>query len=164
MRKCRRCDGLFPNAASHFYKIIGSKSGLHSWCKPCCRAYKSTRSQLEKRRVLRAQARREEPQNCHAENRATVLRRRGLTPERYEQMWALQEGVCAICQEPERTQRNGKTQYLAVDHDHITGRIRALLCNDCNNVLGRAKERVHVLAEAIKYLRYHGRQDAPTVS
>lgn len=47
----------------------------------------------------------------------------GITFEEYKEMFDKQAGLCAICGLPET---NGKS--LAVDHCHITGKVRALLC------------------------------------
>lgn len=59
--------------------------------------------------------------------------RYGLTIEAYNAMLVGQNGLCAACGEPER--RKGRTR-LAVDHDHVTGAIRGLLCDHCNRVAG----------------------------
>lgn len=53
-----------------------------------------------------------------------------ITQERYEEMLKAQNGVCAICQQPQAR------QSLAIDHNHKTGAIRGLLCNACNLRLG----------------------------
>ncbi len=50
----------------------------------------------------------------------------GISEEEYTQMLLKQNGVCAICGEAE------KRRNLAIDHDHHTGKIRALLCMRCN--------------------------------
>lgn len=73
----------------------------------------------------------------------------GINYEEYDRMMEEQEGVCAICGCPE-TKENAK--YLAVDHDHNTGKIRGLLCNNCNRALGLLKDDVLVLQNAINYL------------
>ena len=52
----------------------------------------------------------------------------GLVPEQYTQLLERQNGVCAICGHPPKTRR------LGVDHDHKTGRVRALLCHTCNKL------------------------------
>ena len=55
----------------------------------------------------------------------------GITIEQYDKMLAAQDGVCAIC-----AGECGSGRRLAVDHDHGTGRVRALLCVRCNRQLG----------------------------
>lgn len=73
-------------------------------------------------------------------------RKLGVTPEQYEQMLEQQSGVCAICEQPEINRE------LAVDHDHKTNKVRGLLCNNCNQMLGRAKDNIRILTKAIEYL------------
>ena len=70
----------------------------------------------------------------------------GLTPEEYDSMLHLQNGVCAICGGTETVGR------LAVDHCHETGKIRGLLCTNCNQALGKFKDDPTILANAITYL------------
>lgn len=81
----------------------------------------------------------------------------GLTLEQYEQMLAEQDGVCAICKKPETAlQGNGPrahvVRYLAVDHDHETGRVRGLLCGACNMGLGQFGDDTEQLMAAVAYL------------
>ncbi len=64
-----------------------------------------------------------------------------------------QGGVCAICKKEEQIiDKGGGTQRLSVDHDHDTGKIRGLLCNDCNVGLGRFKDNLELLRSAVAYL------------
>lgn len=74
----------------------------------------------------------------------------GISPERYDQMLAEQNGVCALCLGVGNSGRR-----LSVDHCHKTGKIRGLLCNLCNMFLGGCKDDVAILREAIKYIEYH---------
>lgn len=78
----------------------------------------------------------------------------------YDTMYAAQDGVCAICRQPETKMVNGKVRRLCIDHDHKTGLVRRLLCNDCNYGLGCFKDDPALLEAAIAYLRTHERQDA----
>lgn len=80
----------------------------------------------------------------------SYLKLYGMTLDEVEQMLTLQGGLCAICQHPigYSTKRG-----LNVDHDHITGKVRGLLCFGCNNGLGNFKDDPQRLAAAIKYLR-----------
>ncbi len=67
-------------------------------------------------------------------------------------MLAAQGGVCAICHQPERVEWRGKIRALNVDHDHSTGRVRGLLCNVCNHVLGAFGDDPERFRTAISYL------------
>ncbi len=69
----------------------------------------------------------------------------GLSKEQYTELLEKQNHVCAIC---------GKecTKALAVDHCHTTGKIRGLLCNNCNRGIGHLKDSVENLTNAITYL------------
>jgi len=83
-----------------------------------------------------------------------VLKKRfGITLEQFNQILEEQNGVCAICgQEETRIQHNGKISALAVDHNHVTGQIRGLLCSGCNVSLGRFKDNPKFLQNALNYL------------
>src|SRR6266498_598017 len=62
------------------------------------------------------------------------LRKYGLTPEEFEQLLASQGGRCAVCRSADpQTPKRGT---WCVDHDHVTGQIRGLLCNLCNRAIG----------------------------
>lgn len=71
----------------------------------------------------------------------------GITLEEYDEMVAAQGGVCAIC-------GGGPGRYprLCVDHDHETGVIRGLLCNDCNRGIGLLGDNPTTVAAAAAYL------------
>lgn len=78
----------------------------------------------------------------------------GLTPEEYQAKLAEQGGRCAICGQQERTRANNgmRIKDLAVDHDHATGRVRGLLCANCNKGIGNLGEDVDRLIAAARYL------------
>lgn len=78
-----------------------------------------------------------DPLPAHVDRQAYDWQRRyGLSRADYERMLADQEGVCCICQRPERTRPDGTPRPLSVDHDHVTKRIRGLVCNTCNRLIG----------------------------
>lgn len=80
--------------------------------------------------------------------------RYGLSMEEYQQMLADQNGVCAICSLPETSYNTrGTIKPLCVDHCHKTGKVRKLLCNACNQVIGRADDNIAILEKAIEYLK-----------
>jgi hypothetical protein len=70
----------------------------------------------------------------------------GISAEEYDQLLEKQGGGCAICGEKPRSRR------LAVDHDHVTGRVRGLLCDGHNLALGHFKDRPDHLRIAAEYL------------
>lgn len=75
----------------------------------------------------------------------------GVTPEIYDQMLTSQGGSCAIkgC----GAIRNANGKKLAIDHDHVTGKIRGLLCTNHNTALGKFNDSVEQLQAAIDYLQ-----------
>lgn len=77
----------------------------------------------------------------------------GITIEQYDAMLAKQNGVCAICQNPPR----GKMKRLSVDHDHITGAVRGLLCITCNRTVGYLDNATWA-DSATQYLQAHKEQ------
>jgi hypothetical protein len=81
-------------------------------------------------------------------------RRRGLTVEQLQALEIAQGSLCAICGQPETALgAHGKVKSLAVDHDHETGRIRGLLCNNCNRAIGLLGDSVELLLKAVEYLK-----------
>lgn len=68
----------------------------------------------------------------------------------YEKMLEEQKNVCYICNNVEISTRNN---YLAVDHNHETGKIRGLLCTSCNRGLGFFKDNEILLQNAVNYLK-----------
>jgi len=81
--------------------------------------------------------------------RDSYLRRTyGITNTSYMELLDFQRGCCAICNKP----AEHFNTRLAVDHDHVTGEIRGLLCNYCNHrVIGRHRdpELLRVMAEYV---------------
>ncbi|MHB8490621.1 MAG: endonuclease domain-containing protein [Solirubrobacteraceae bacterium] len=75
---------------------------------------------------------------------------------------AAQQGVCAICKQPETaTHQTGWVRRLSVDHDHACcpgnrscgNCVRGLLCSRCNNVLGSMRDSVELIDAMSLYLR-----------
>lgn len=77
----------------------------------------------------------------------------GLTASQFEEMLAKQRGKCAVCRCPHKEENKKRLQ---VDHCHKTKKIRGLLCYNCNNLLGKAKDDIKILRKLIEYLEsYH---------
>lgn len=62
----------------------------------------------------------------------------GIDADDFNQLWVSQDGKCALCGSPESEldRWNPRTHLLVVDHDHVSGRVRGLLCGTCNRQLG----------------------------
>jgi hypothetical protein len=74
----------------------------------------------------------------------------GISVEEYESRLLDQDYKCAIC----RLGTKGKTSQsrLHIDHDHITGEVRGLLCSKCNTGLGLFNDDIILLQKAQEYL------------
>jgi len=79
----------------------------------------------------------------------------GLTAEQYDAMLVAQDGVCALCGNPPKPGGAFAASRLHVDHDHETGRVRALLCLNCNRGLGSFVDSPRLLRLAADYLDHH---------
>ena len=134
-QRCGRCRELKP--LGDFYADRRRRSGRYSWCRQCA---KPTTEQAAKW------------------SRKTKY---GLTSDDYAKLVTTQAGLCAICRRPERRQRQGRTISLHVDHDHATGKVRGLLCTDCNLGVGRFGDSPKRLRAAAEYLESHGERNPP---
>lgn len=97
---------------SEFHKNKASPLGIHTICKKCRNVYykKHWEDNYKEKKLLKNY---------------------GLTLEEFDQMSENQNNVCAICGKP-----NYDNRRLCVDHNHITNKIRGLLCSKCNRALG----------------------------
>jgi hypothetical protein len=86
-----------------------------------------------------------------AQRKSKLKSKYGLSPEEYDTKLVNQNHKCAICGLDEVENK----KKLAVDHVHATGKVRDLLCINCNTGLGMFKENIENLASAIKYLNKH---------
>ncbi len=92
--------------------------------------------------------------NPEYERRRKLIERYGITPEQYTELLVAQGGCCAICRQQETARHNTsiRVQKLAVDHCHITGKVRGLLCQDCNRGISKFHDDPILLQKAIDYL------------
>lgn len=80
-------------------------------------------------------------------NHGPKLKKYQITIEQLAEMKAQHGGICAICL---------RSAKLVIDHDHQSGKVRALLCGSCNSGLGFFKDNPKALRAAIEYLDRHG--------
>lgn len=129
MKVCVRCGE--SKDPSLFYKCKARKDGLGSYCKSCHDA-KSAGTKY----------------NYELKRRAVLRKKYGMTLESYEALLTAQDSKCAICNLDVKYHRRA----LNVDHCHETGRVRGLLCDDCNIALGKFKDDISSLLRAAEYL------------
>lgn len=136
-RKCRGCSKTYtPTTAGQKYCSTGcGKNAARKAHREAMRTW---------RRDNRAHARR-------LKKDWDLRRQFGISLSEYETLLAKQGGVCAICARPE-TCGARQSSFLSVDHDHVTNKIRGLLCNKCNRGLGLFEDNVEWLSNAIDYL------------
>lgn len=79
--------------------------------------------------------------------RERLRRKYGITPDQMKQMYISQNGCCAICH-----RKFEDSHDTCMDHNHITGKVRQLLCGPCNLSLGLLKENVATLHSMIGYI------------
>lgn len=129
---------------NQFYKdrTRGDCLGLKHVCKECDNTRKISWEKVNtpkiKSKNRRQQLRRYWPTSTGAE-----------ASKNYQQLFELQLGKCFIC----KRHQSEFNQLLSVDHNHITGEVRGLLCSDCNVGLGCFKDNPTLLNDAANYLR-----------
>jgi len=156
--RCSKCSRDLP--ADSFYPYMVGKSGRRGFCKECHKVCQSkwADEHREGQKAYRRNWARQDRTKKYAKYRKQELRKKyrkyGLTEGWYEEQFAKQNGVCAICGKPEMRLHNmTKTLMpLSVDHNHATGKVRGLLCWGCNLTLHRVEDSGW-LNQSLEYLR-----------
>lgn len=141
MKQCRRCEIIKPEG--EFSKRTASPDGLNYICKQCVIEVRAEKKERERRHkvyqdALKADARKD----------ANLQRHYGMSLEDYHTRLSEQGDRCAIC----GRDQEGFVRAFAVDHDHVTGRVRGILCPDCNRGLGGFQDNPNLLRRAADYL------------
>jgi hypothetical protein len=144
-KTCSRCKA--SKLLEYFQKDSKALSGLSSKCKECIKARRAKQKEYDKAYWKKWSGRNIEKLK-QRDKLYNLKRKFNMGLEEYNTLLSQQEGHCATCDKTKSS--NGKS--LAVDHCHVTGKIRGLLCNECNTSLGLLKESVDVLNNLICYL------------
>lgn len=159
---CSKCQQALPPEA--FTRDARNSTGLQSQCracrKPAADAWREQHPHASRdwkranRDHVRDYKRQYHKDNPEKQRHSRLRRQFDLTPEQYDAMLSSQNGGCAICggQERRADPRTGQAYALAVDHDHETGRVRGLLCSNCNRALGWLNDDPDRLRSAASYL------------
>jgi hypothetical protein len=113
-----------------------------------CRACQDTQNKWSKQRLADPQAKAANTERLRLWHLQTTY---GLTPESYNALLESQDGHCAICD---------RTDGLHVDHDHVTSKVRGLLCGSHNRGLGIFNDSPEQLEAAAAYLRSSAHVDS----
>lgn len=121
-------------------------------CDTCARRRKAKNTQRRRNRARNSLDDRDE--NWTNEYRQARFEQYGITEADYYAMLRAQDYRCPICgtTEPGGQGRNRSSGWH-IDHDHKTGKVRGLLCHNCNIGLGNFKDSTTALAAAIEYLK-----------
>ncbi len=160
-KKCSKCKETKTEEEFHFSGYIrkDETQAAHARCKKCRRKEHQRKCkagywQLPENKVRK----KENAHKSYLRNKDKILRKTrerllkkqfGITPDDYERMLKDQRGACKICG------RSPGARRLHVDHDHKTGIVRALLCCQCNMMLGAAVDEPTTLRLAALYLEEH---------
>lgn len=158
-RKCQVCgDPISRKGARKFCshecyrKTTCVEAGTMKVCRDCGQEYQVTRSTARANwcSSCRAAYYRARKDKDRLMDRERHLRAKfGITMHEYDALLRDQNGVCGICgAEP-------RDKNLAVDHCHSSGKIRGLLCFNCNSVLGKFKDSADLLRLSADYLEKH---------
>lgn len=141
---CRMCRDVFPEGAIVRDIKKGKRSDV-GYCHDC-----------QKKRYL-SHKERFPVQRKMATIQARLRRSYGITIDDYVEMYEARLGCCDICGTKKKSCLELNTtsaDVLHVDHCHTTGRIRGLLCINCNHGIGRFRDDPDTLRAAIEYLAF----------
>jgi len=149
-KRCPRCGVV---KGENEYR----RSGTHfaPYCKLCYAEYlKEARKSWSVERRQREYNTKEVWRTQHGKDKnlsSIYTRKFGISLVEYEDLFKSQKGCCAICGRPQSEYK----RRFAVDHDHVTGEVRALLCCYCNQGLGHFRDSLELLEKAAGYLKDH---------
>ena len=166
---CKSCFSEYMAERTNTIRLKNAERPIPD-TKTCSRCHKTKSSDEFTRNYVMGDCLAKECKTCRHEagkikgrlrsesnKKSALARKYGMTIEQYEGLEKSQNHVCAICGNPEtsRDSHTGKTRRLAVDHNHITARVRGLLCQECNHGIGNFKDNRDLLRKAIAYLDFY---------
>ncbi len=139
MKQCTVCKEI--KELDQFYNVKSTKDGKGYRCKECDNKARQKWSANN-------------PERSHLSQRQRNLKHRfGVDLEWYEKQFKKQNYSCAIC-ETKTNKTVGDRQFwnFSVDHCHDSGKIRGILCNNCNRALGLFQDNPELLKKAASYV------------
>ena len=157
----RRPDGLYP-CCRPCERKNRSSSNPKKWC-PLCELWKEkqffnkSKSRSDGLCAFCVECGRAKQRDIHKKDPDLMRSRHfartyGISIEEYNALFQSQKGLCLICERPESGYFRGEPKRLAIDHCHETGKVRGLLCSNCNRGIGFFQEDKKRMLSAIQYL------------
>src|SRR5208282_181641 len=147
VRQCAKCEQLKPD--SEFHKCKTGREGLSHWCKICSNA--NSKKWRERNPERHSKLVKDWYHSDLAKRRnQRLMLKFGITQADYDRMLESQDGKCLIC----GANRPGDRDNFSVDHCHLTGIVRGLLCTKCNRGLGCFNDLPGLLRKAADYLEH----------
>ena len=131
MKQCVTCK--LTKEKNCFHKHKGLADGLHKQCKICRKEYATRRKD-----IIASQQRKYKLKSTF-----------GISSKQYDELLKEQNNLCAIC----NIHQSRLKRAMAVDHCHKTGKVRGLLCSNCNTGIGNLRDSIKLLERAIEYLK-----------
>ena len=133
-RVCRKCTVSKPIEDYHW---VSGRRGRRRICKSCdyeAAVFRKKNSPPER-------------------NYSHIRRTYGIDKAGFIELVSLSGGKCMICdRELDLTTRTNQPNKLQIDHDHVTGKVRGILCFSCNTALGKMQDSPETLKKAARYL------------
>jgi len=130
MKKCNKCNTI--KELKEFHVNNKCKTRRAASCKSCMKEYNKMHNRLKLY---------------------------GLTEEKSRELEQRANGLCEICGRPQRHVSMGQVVSLCIDHNHSTGKVRGMLCNDCNKFIGMFGEDISLMDKVVTntkiYLERH---------
>lgn len=139
IKYCRKCKKYKP--VSEFHKSKRTKDGLSRYCSEC----KYEKHKKIVNRTIKINNTKIKLKSIY--NACTTYK---ITKEQFIELYKTYS-VCPICGK-NFCNNDNSLKDIVIDHDHKSGVIRGLLCNNCNTLLGMAKDNILTLYSAILYL------------
>lgn len=151
-KECRVCKVEKPETRSYF-RWRNDSNKFRTECIECSEKNKKIYRKNNPDKVKATYKKTYAKRKANGKHKDSCLRNDfGITLEEYNKMFEEQGGCCKICCKHQSEQKRA----LAVDHCHSSGKIRGLLCNNCNKGIGNLQDNLEILSRAFEYVLEQG--------
>lgn len=154
-KTCSKCSST--KSVELFSKDKKKKDGYCSQCKSCQNSDKARNNEVRKQyyernksNILLSMRQKYKADPAAAKDR-DLKKAYGISIEQYNALLKSQQECCAICKQHKSLFKKS----LAVDHCHRSGKVRGLLCTNCNRAVGNLKDSVDLAKNLTSYLELY---------